>query len=212
MLGIKYPFSSLPLPQQGSLNYLNPEELLRLTEVYRSRFEEPQGRRFRRKERARHWLIFLALRYTGARVSEVLSLDDTRDIDFREALVTLPTLKRHAPYKKESRRTVPVPATFLGEIGRVLAEFPSLRGVLFRCHRSTVFRYFRDRAQEAGLSSKLSHPHILRHTRAIELLKAGVPVTVVQEILGHASLATTAIYLRFSGREIKTILRDRGLI
>jgi len=58
----------------------------------------------------------------------------------------------------------------------------------------------------------LAHPHILRHTRTIELLKAGVPVTMVQDILGHSALTTTAIYLRISGYEAKEILRQKGLI
>lgn len=204
--------SNFPFPLEGEIKCLHHDELLRLTEVYRLSFEEKKGKRYRRKERARHWLIFLLLRYTGARVSEVIKVDDLRDIDFREAMVTLPTLKRHSPHKKGLKRTIPLPAQFLGEMGRVLAEYPALRGSIFRCHRSTVFRYFKARAKEAGLPSHLCHPHVLRHTRALELLRAGVPVTIVQELLGHASLTTTAIYLRFSGREMKEILKDRGLI
>jgi len=204
--------TSFLLPLEGNVKCLHQEELQRLTEAYRSHFEEKRGKRYRRKERARHWLIFLFLRYTGARVSEILSIDDLRDIDFYEAAVTVPTLKRHAPHKKGLYRTVPLPVVCLGETGRILAEFPSLRGRLFRCHRSTVFRYFKARAQEAGLPTHLSHPHVLRHTRAVELLRAGVPVSIVQELLGHASLTTTALYLRFSGQEIKEILKDRGLL
>ncbi|MCX6554067.1 MAG: hypothetical protein NTZ12_03485, partial [Candidatus Aminicenantes bacterium] len=42
--------------------------------------------------------------------------------------------------------------------------------------------------------------------------RAGVPLTIVQQILGHANLNTTAVYLQFSGQEAKTILKDRGLI
>jgi len=193
-------------------SHLTAEELLRLTESYRKRFEVPRGRRYRRRERARHWVIFLLLRYTGARVSEVLAVDDRRDLDFRESMVKLPNLKRHRRAGRVRSRMVPLPPVVFGEIGRVLAEFPQLRGRLFACHRSTVYRYFRARAEEAGIPPHLSHPHVLRHTRALELLRAGVPVTVVQELLGHASLNTTALYLRFSGEEIRTILRDRGLI
>ncbi len=207
-----YPKKELFPLAASTVSHLRPEELLRLTEAYRMRFEHPAGKRYRRKARARHWVIFLLLRYTGARVSEVLAVDDVRDLDFREAMVRLPTLKRHHPRKRKIFRQVPLPPMVFGEVGRVLAEFPSLRGTLFRCHRSSVFRYFKARAEEAGLSPQLAHPHVLRHTRAIELLRAGVPVTIVQEILGHASLATTAVYLRFSGHEIKTIMQDRGVI
>ncbi len=51
----------------------------------------------------------------------------------------------------------------------------------------------------------------IRHTPAIELLKAGVPVAVVQDLLGHSALTTTAIYHRISGYEAKEILRQKVL-
>jgi molybdate transport system regulatory protein len=66
--------------------------------------------------------------------------------------------------------------------------------------------------KKAHIDKKLAHPHTLRHTRAIELLKAQVPVTIVQQILGHASLSTTAMYLRYSASETRRILKDRGVI
>jgi len=39
-----------------------------------------------------------------------------------------------------------------------------------------------------------------------------VPVTVVQDILGHSALTTTAMYLRISGYEAKEILKQKGII
>ena len=39
------------------------------------------------------------------------------------------------------------------------------------------------------------HPHMARHTYATELLKAGVSVMFVSQLLGHENLATTALYL-----------------
>jgi hypothetical protein len=39
-----------------------------------------------------------------------------------------------------------------------------------------------------------------------------VPVTIVQQILGHASLSTTAMYLRYSASKTRRILKDRGVI
>ena len=107
---------------------------------------------------------------------------------------------------------MPLPANVVAEFGRLIATWPELRGSLFRLHRSTVFQTFRARAEEAGIPKELRHPHVLRHTRAIELLRAGVPVSAVQQILGHADIGTTAVYLRFSGIEIRRIMQDRGLL
>ena len=195
----------------STIKYLNKDELNRLILAYQRWFEEPQPKG-RRKARARHWVIFLFLRYTGARVSEVLAIDDVRDIDFREGFVRVSTLKRHSKKKQGLSRQIPIPPLLLGEYGRAVAEFSELRGTFFKVSRVTVFNHFRARAEEAGLLPELRHPHVLRHTRAIELLRGGVPVTVVQDLLGHAALNTTAMYLKFSGVEVKQILKDRGFL
>jgi len=98
--------------------HLTEEEINRLTKVYQRWADENPS-----PQRARHWAVFIVLRFTGARVSEVLALDDMRDIDFRRAEVVLPTLKRRRP----SRRTVPLPPNVVAELGRILAAFPLLK-------------------------------------------------------------------------------------
>lgn len=107
---------------------------------------------------------------------------------------------------------MPVPPLVIGEIGRILADVPELRGNLCKTSRVSFFRNFKALAKEAGIPEDISHPHTLRHTRAIEMIKAGIPVSVVQDILGHSALTTTAMYLKISGQEAKAILRNRGLI
>jgi integrase/recombinase XerD len=49
-------------------------------------------------------------------------------------------------------------------------------------------------AAKAGIEKRV-HPHGLRHTFAVELEAAGVPVTVISKLLGHSSVAVTARYL-----------------
>lgn len=53
------------------------------------------------------------------------------------------------------------------------------------------------RVAQAGLAAGLGHvwPHKLRHTYATECLEAGLSIYEVQQLLGHASIMTTAIYL-----------------
>ena len=203
--------NSFPVMGSNPIQYLTLTQLNNLLEVFQSWFDQsptPTKRRIR----GRYWLAFLVLRFTGARIGEVLKIDDHTDIDFREAEIKLITLKRHNPKKKKHSRLIPVPSNVIAEIATYLAEFPEQRGKIFKLDQGNFRKVFYARAEEAMIPRDLAHPHVLRHTRAIELLKAGVPVTVVQDILGHSALTTTAIYLRISGHEAKEILREKGVI
>jgi site-specific recombinase XerD len=54
---------------------------------------------------------------------------------------------------------------------------------------------FRRLAAQAGIRRRFA-PHQLRHARAVELAREGVPLTVIQRQFGHANLGTTSIYLQ----------------
>lgn len=59
---------------------------------------------------------------------------------------------------------------------------------------TTLHKGVRDLGDAAGVTGP--HPHVLRHTAATRLLETGADVRVVQEFLGHASVAVTPVYLR----------------
>lgn len=73
------------------------------------------------------------------------------------------------------------PRLFVNRFGRPLS-------------RMGFFRILRRRGAAASIDPLRLHPHLLRHTFATHLLEAGASLRIVQELLGHRSLATTEIY------------------
>jgi len=155
---------------------------------------------------------------TGARISEAVGLD-LDDLDLQTGQVLLRG-------KGGKQRIVPLgrPAqAALREYldsGRVAllapgkggpAVFVNTRGG--RLSRQSAWAVLQTAAERAGLTQHLS-PHTLRHTFATHLLDGGADVRVVQELLGHASVATTQIYTLVTVdrlREVYAMAHPRAL-
>jgi site-specific recombinase XerD len=131
----------------------------------------------------------------GARISEALALDLP---DIR------PGCKVHIPNGKGGKaRTVGVTASALDDLGRWLdvrdkfaapgsPVFCTLKGGAI--DRRDADRMIKRRGDRSGLGQR-AHMHGLRHSHAVALLRAGVPVTVIMRQLGHSSLSVTTLYL-----------------
>lgn len=147
--------------------------------------------------RVRNRALLELLYATGARVSEVVNLDLDDLLD--------PTLIRLFG-KGSKERVVPVGKYAQAALDAYLvrarpflvskntgtpALFLNQRGS--RLSRQSVWQIISDAAADADLDSEIS-PHTLRHSFATHLLEGGADVRVVQELLGHASVATTQIY------------------
>ena len=68
--------------------------------------------------------------------------------------------------------------------------------------RQGLYKIIQGHARRAGLERKMS-PHTLRHTFATHLLAGGCDLRSLQEMLGHADLATTQIYTHMSAQRLK---------
>ncbi len=73
--------------------------------------------------------------------------------------------------------------------------------------RMGIWKVLRKYAVLAGIEHKV-HPHVLRHSFATHLVENGADLRAVQEMLGHADIATTKIYSHLSGETLRQVHRD----
>jgi integrase/recombinase XerC len=158
-----------------------------------------RGEEHERRDRALVELLYGA----GLRVSELSALDEG-DLDLERGDVRVfgkGAVERVVPVPSEARRAL---AAYLGARtagrGDALPLFTTLRargGVWPRLGVRDVRRVLRGRARAVGLTDRV-HPHRLRHSYATHLLDMGADLREIQELLGHASLATTEKYTAVS--------------
>jgi len=160
--------------------------------------------RFPKRDRA-----FLALLYaTGCRVSEIANLT-LRDVHLgenfcrclgkgnKERLVSLNPVVRHAleNYLQQERPNLSFKRDteylFLSRTGRGLS-------------RIMLWGLVKKYAARIGASDQVS-PHTLRHSFATHMLAGGAEIRALQELLGHASIATTQIYTQVEHSRLKAI-------
>jgi integrase/recombinase XerD len=73
--------------------------------------------------------------------------------------------------------------------------------------RMGFWKLLRQRAREAGLAGRV-HPHALRHSFATHLVQGGADLRVVQELMGHAAVTTTAIYTHLDRAYLREVHRE----
>jgi molybdate transport system regulatory protein len=159
-----------------------------------------------RLSRRRILLIFLLIRYTGAKLSEVLAINPFQDVDFKHHLVFLGRTE-----KKNGRlpREVQIPKVLAEEIKSSLDD-PSFKEYLvnlFKVDPGHVRRKFYERASDCGFLPAMGAPEIIRKSRAVELMQSNVPLPVVQRMLGHSTLNVTASYVAFSDDDIRQVAK-----
>ncbi len=93
----------------------------------------------------------------------------------------------------------------LAASARLDAVFVNARGGMLS--RMGWWKILRAHARGAGVTARV-HPHVLRHSFATHLLEGGADLRVVQELLGHASVTTTAIYTHLDRGYLREVHRQ----
>ena len=142
---------------------------------------------------------FLEFMYaTGARVSEAtaLNVDDVNAVDDAVRVRGKGSKQRIVPLGSYARAAID---DYLVRVRPMFAVRGNSTPSLFlgprggRLSRQSAWLIIQSAAEKAHLSAHVS-PHTLRHSFATHLLAGGADVRVVQELLGHSSVATTQIY------------------
>jgi site-specific recombinase XerD len=143
--------------------------------------------------------------YSGLRSAEVLGID-VRDVDIGRRWVRVVG-------KGDKERRVPIDVEVAGVIQTyllaerpettsprlfVVAKGPNRGQPLTPAGLRTVFRYHRQRSGVAA-----GHPHALRHTFGTALAEAGVDLAVMQALLGHDHVDSTAAYIHLAPTHIR---------
>ncbi len=186
---------------------LTQEEVERLLEAPAHR-AGPQGRRDQ---------AILELMYaTGLRVSEVVSLNvsDADPVEGTVRCVGKGGKQRVVPIRGEDANGVrpPSPASqalesYLREARPQLKPAAGERALFLnrRGHRLTRQRLWlllKEYARLAGIKRSVT-PHVIRHSFATHLLRGGADLRYVQELLGHASIATTQVYTHLTNDYVR---------
>ena len=144
----------------------------------------------------------------GLRVSELCSLR-LDDLHLAEGYLRVTGKGNKERVVPVGRRAADAIADYLRRLRPRLAAgaHPAQLFLNHRGHgmtRTAAFNIVRHRKQSAGITAKAS-PHTLRHSFASHLLNHGAPLRVIQEMLGHADIATTQIYTHVDAVRLKSV-------
>jgi len=198
------PAARVPTPKAPKTlpRHLRPGEI-------ESLIEAPAGDSdLERRDRALLELLYA----TGLRVAEAVSLD-WRDLDLKGRTLRVVG-------KGDKERMVPFGKPALAALRAWRERWEGVRKVgdgdddpVFLNARGGRLtdrsaRRVVDRWVEATALARGVHPHTLRHTFATHLLEAGADLRAIQELLGHASLATTQRYTHVDIERLLAVYRD----
>jgi len=190
-----------PKTQRNLPEILSTKEIDKLlSEIDRSTLEGERNR-----------IIIETLYGCGLRVSELISLQIS-DLFLKESVLRVlgkGNKQRIVPLAQE---TLEIIQFYLNEIR---SNFPYISGeedTLFvnrrgkRITRVMIFTIIKRLTEKASINKKIS-PHTFRHSYATHLLEGGADLLDIQQLLGHASISTTEIYLHIDNSKLRDTIK-----
>jgi integrase/recombinase XerC len=193
----------MPKQEKRAPTILSPDEILCL-------FESIQGTALRD---LRDLAILETLYSTGTRRAELAAIS-VADIDFASECVTVTGKRRKQRICFLGSHALRAIRAYLDARGIGAGKAARCREALFLNHVKgkpstrltdrSIARMLAKRLTAAGLSNKAT-PHTLRHSFATHLLDGGIDLRSLQEMLGHASLASTQVYTHISAARLRKV-------
>ena len=196
-----------PLPK-----VLSMDEVERLIAASRSGIDGADASLEERRRAARMYCLLEVLYASGLRVSELMALPRTAARLASVEGTSLLTVKGKGGRERLVPLSEPAKAAILAlhQIEGAVASpwlFPAI-SASGHMTRQAFARDLKAVAGAAGLNAARVSPHVLRHAFASHLLQNGADLRVVQELLGHADIATTQIYTHVLDERMKAMVRD----
>ncbi|ARN82764.1 tyrosine recombinase [Methylocystis bryophila] len=209
------PAASLEGPRRAKSapGVLSAAEIERLLAAARQGGDSPDSSPAERLKTLRLLALLETLYATGLRVSELLSLPKlvARARDPFVSVKGKGGRERLAPLGAPAKQALGDYRAALEALRPALAASPYLfpaEAEEGHLTRQAFARELKALAGAAGLPAAAVHPHALRHAFASHMLQNGADLRVVQELLGHADIATTQIYTHVLDERKKAMVRD----
>ena len=164
----------------------------------------------------KHLLMFDILVHTGLRVSELCRLQ----VRHTPSVLGVNVLEVYLGKNKKDRtvslspRLAEAIINYIGRhrsrtIPRYVRQSDVRRPVFYnaRCRpytRNVLYLIFRKIGEGTGIPKRV-HPHMFRHTFAVQALQNGVNIYTLQDLMGHSDISTTTKYLRFMNTQQKEL-------
>lgn len=205
------PTVTLEGPKKGATlpKVLAIDDVTRLLKQASAEAERPDLSRHARLNALRMLALVELLYATGLRVSELVALPAQSFQTSRDALIVRG--------KGNKERLVLLTEAAKAAVKAYRAEMPPGResrflfpadSALGHLPRQVFARDLKRLAGAAGIRADLLSPHVLRHAFATHLLQNGADLRIVQQLLGHADIATTQIYTHVLDERARAMVRD----